>query len=519
MLSDIDTLRSELATLHDKLAGREALIESMRAEIIRLKRWRFGASSEALDPALTPELPLAGGEAVKPTPIEAANEATPPPPRLMSVDSPGEKRLARRPLRELPAHLPRIVRVHEPQSCRCPGCGDAMRRLGEDFSEQLDYVPGHFRVIRHVRPKYACKGCARIVQAAAPSRPIERALPTAALLAQVIGAKYADHCPLYRQEGIYRRARVELPRSMLGAWVGDSAHLLDPLVTSLERYVMRAKKLHADDTPVPVLAPGLGKTRTARLWAYVRDERPAAGPDPPAVIYRYSPDRKGEHPQAHLAKFKGTLQADGYSGFAALYKDGRIVEAGCWAHARRKYYDVYVIDRSALAFEAMRRIGELYTIERAVRGQKPDVRLAARRERSAPILADLHAWLHATLRTLSAKSPLASAIQYTLTRWSALNRFVDDGVVEIDNNAAERAIRALVLGRRNYLFAGADSGGETAARLYSLIGTCRLNGIDPHAYLRHVLERIASHPINRIEQLLPWRVELELATTANAAAA
>jgi transposase len=504
--SDIDLLQSELAALRDKLAGREALIESMRTEILRLKRWRFGASSEAIDPTLTPELPLTGGESAKPTPAGAAKDA--PPPRLMSVDTARERRAARRPLRELPAHLPRLVRVHGPQNCHCPGCGDAMRRLGEDASEQLDYVPGYFRVIRHVRPKYVCTACARIVQAAAPSRPIERALPTAALLAQVIGAKYADHCPLYRQEGIYRRARVELPRSMLGAWSGDAAHLLDPLVAALERYVMRAQKLHADDTPVPVLSPGLGRTRTARLWAYVRDERPAAGPDPPAVIYRYSPDRKGEHPQAHLGKFKGTLQADGYSGFAALYEDGGIVEAGCWAHARRKFYDVYVVDRSALAFEAMQRIGELYAIERAVRGQKSAARLAARRERSALILADLHAWLHATLRTLSAKSPLASAIQYTLTRWSALNRFVGDGAVEIDNNAAERAIRALVLGRRNYLFAGADRGGETAARLYSLIGTCRLNGIDPHAYLRHVLERIASHPINRIEELLPWRVEL-----------
>lgn len=506
MRSDIDTLRSELAALREKLAGREALIESMRTEIIRLKRWRYGASSESIDPALAPELPLAGGEAAKPATAGCAKDCAPP--RLMSVDLAREKRASRRPLRDLPAHLPRLVRVHEPEDCHCPGCGDAMRRLGEDASEQLDYVPGYFRVIRHVRPKYACTACARIVQAAAPSRPIERALPTAALLAQVIGAKYADHCPLYRQEGIYRRARVELPRSMLASWSGDAADLLDPLVASLERYVMSATKLHADDTPVPVLSPGLGKTRTARLWAYVRDERPAAGPDPPAVLYRYSPDRKGEHPQAHLAKFAGVLQADGYSGFAALYEDGSIAEAGCWAHARRKFYDVYIVDRSALAFEAMRRIGELYAIERQVRGKRPAARLAARRERSAPILADLQAWLNATLRTLSVKSPLASAIQYTLTRWSALSRFLGDGAVEIDNNAAERAIRALVLGRRNYLFAGADSGGETAARLYSLIGTCRLNDIDPHAYLRHVLERIASHPINRIEELLPWRVEL-----------
>jgi len=322
----------------------------------------------------------------------------------------------------------------------------------------------------------------------------------------------------YRQEGIYRRSGVELPRAMLATWVGESARLLDPLVGALERYVLEARKLHADDTPVPVLAPGKGRTQTGRLWAYVRDDRPAAGPDPPAVVYRYSPDRKGERPQSHLASFAGTLQADGYSGFASLYADGRVQEAACWAHARRKYYDVYAADRSPTAAEALRRIGRLYAIEREIRGQPSVVRSAARRTRSAPILDDLHAWLRETMTRLSAKASLAQAqaqaqaqaIQYTLTRWTALTRYVEDGAVEIDNNAAERAIRALVLGRRNYLFAGSDAGGETAARLYSLVGTCRLNGLDPHLYLRHVLERIATHPINRIETLLPWHVSPSL---------
>jgi hypothetical protein len=323
----------------------------------------------------------------------------------------------------------------------------------------------------------------------------------------VITAKYADHCPLYRQEGIYQRSGVELPRAMLASWVGEAADLLDPLVGSLERYVLSAEKLHADDTPVPVLAPGKGRTQTGRLWAYVRDDRPNSGPDPPAVVYRYSPDRKGERPQTHLRSFTGILQADAYSGFAPLYADGRIVEAACWAHARRKYYDVYVMDRSPTAHEALGRIGELYTIEREIRGQAPKDRLAARRSRSAPLLEALQGWLRATHATLSVKSPLAGAIQYTLARWTALARYVEDGRIEIDNNAAERAIRALVLGRRNYLFAGSDAGGETAARLYSLIGTCRLNDIDPHLYLRYVLERIAEHPINRIDELLPWRVE------------
>lgn len=261
---------------------------------------------------------------------------------------------------------------------------------------------------------------------------------------------------------------------------------------------------------MPVLAPGKGRTQTGRLWAYVRDDRPASGPDPPAVVYRYSPDRKGERPQSHLQDFSGILQADGYSGFNALYADGRIVEAACWAHARRKYYDVYAMDRSPIAGEALARIGELYAIEREIRGQLPQYRAIVRAERAASKLTELRAWLTANLQSLSIKSPLAGAIQYTLTRWAALTRYVENGSIEIDNNAAERAIRALVLGRRNYLFAGSDAGGETAARLYSLIGTCRLNRIDPHAYLHYVLEHIAEHTINRIDELLPWQVAYRL---------
>ncbi len=506
MAHDVATLQSRIEELEQRLERKDVHIEALKAEVIRLRRWRFGRSAETLDPNVAPQLPLAGVEAPTAAAIDTTIDA-PMIPRLVSVDAPHPSRLARRPVRALPPELPRVIRVHAPASCACPDCGGVLRQLGEDTSEQLDYVPGYFQVIRHVRPKLACRACARIVQAAAPSRPVERGLPTAALLAQVIGAKYADHCPLYRQEGIYRRSSgVEPPRAMLASWVGEAAQLLDPLVGALERYVLGAAKLHADDTPVPVLAPGKGRTQTGRLWAYVRDDRPAAGPDPPAVVYRYSPDRKAERPQSHLASFSGILQADGYSGFASLYTGGRVREAACWAHARRKYYDVYAADRSPTAAEALRRIGLLYAIEREIRGQPPAARSAVRRTRSAPILDELRTWLRETSATLSTKSPLAQAIQYTRTRWTALTRYVEDGTIEIDNNAAERAIRALVLGRRNYLFAGSDAGGETAARLYSLIGTCRLNGLDPHLYLRHVLERIATHPINRIETLLPWHV-------------
>jgi transposase len=504
---DYAKLPNDPEELKQLLLKHAGWVDALREEVLRLRRWRFGRSSEVIDVGVAPELPLAGGVAPPTSPLSQVPPDAPRPPKLTAVDAPRDKSRTRRPSRALPAELPRVIREHVPSNCSCPDCGRRLSRLGEDASEQLDYVPGYFQVIRHVRPKLACRACARIVQAAAPARPIERALPTPGLLAQVIGAKYADHCPLYRQEGIYRRSGVELPRAMLASWIGETADLLEPLVGSVERYVLSADKLHADDTPVPVLAPGRGRTRTGRLWAYVRDDRRSSGPDPPAVVYRYSPDRKAERPHAHLRSFTGILQADAYSGFAPLYADGRIVEAACWAHARRKYYDVYVMDRSPTAHEALERIGELYAIEREIRGQAPEDRLAVRRARSAPLLYALRSWLRDTHATLSVKSPLAGAIQYTLARWAALTRYTDDGRIEIDNNAAERAIRALVLGRRNYLFAGSDAGGETAARLYTLIGTCRLNDIDPHLYLRYVLERIAEHPINRIDELLPWRVE------------
>ena len=506
---DASTLQATITELKAQLGQRDARIYALTAEVLRLRRWRFGRSSESIDPTIAPELPLSGGQQsdVSVVATTSAADKTERLPRLASVDTPAA---TRRPARTLPAELPRVTHRHTPATCDCPQCGGHMRTLGEDVSEQLDYVPGYFQVIRHVRPRLACIACTRIVQAAAPSRPIERGLPTAGLLAQVISAKYADHCPLYRQSGIYRRSGLELPRTLLASWIRETAQLLDPLVQSLERYVMGASKLHADDTPVPVLEPGKGRTRTARLWAYVRDDRPAAGPDPPAVLYRYSPDRRGEHPQSHLRAFTGTLQADGYGGFAALYRDGRVHEAACWAHARRKFFDVYAADRSPTAAEALRRIGTLYDIERKIRGRTPAERAAHRQAHAVPVVSELYAWMNQLLRTVSVKSPLGAALQYSLARWQALGRYLTDGRIEIDNNAAERAIRALVLGRRNYLFAGSDGGGENAARLYSLIGTCRLNNIDPYHYLRTVLERIAEHPINRIEHLLPWRLDLEV---------
>jgi len=319
-------------------------------------------------------------------------------------------------------------------------------------------------------------------------------------------SKYGDHLPLYRQQEIYERQGVELDRSTLADWVGQTSALLEPLVEVLRRHVMSAEKLHADDTPVPVLAPGLGKTKLGRLWTYVRDDRPAGDPTPPAVWFAYSPDRKGEHPQAHLRSFTGTLQADAYGGFNALYESGRIQEAACWAHARRKFYDLHVGHNSPVAAEALRRIAELYAVEADIRGRQPEERRRVRDERSRPLLSSLKQWLEETLMKLSKKSETAQAVRYALGRWDALLRYVDDGLLEMDNNAAERALRAVALSRKNFLFAGSDRGGERAAVIYSLIGTAKLNGLDPETYLREVLSQIADHPINHIEQLLPWNL-------------
>jgi transposase len=498
-------LPDDVETLQRLLLGRDETIAKLLAEIARLKRWRFGRSAERMDAALVQlqlsldDLQLAAG----PQPLDQETlpheDSTHTPPGNSATRS-------RRVPRAFPAHLPRETIVHAPLSCTCPDCGAVMRKLGEDISELLDFIPGYFKVIRHVRPKLSCVHCSRVIQLPAPSRPIERGMPAPGLLAQVIVAKYADHCPLYRQQGIYRRSGVDLDRATLADWVAGASRLFEPLVVALGRYVLAGEKVHADDTPVPVLDPGRGKTKTGRVWTYVRDDRPAGSRDPPAVWYRYSPDRKAQHPSAHLRDFCGILQADAYSGFAALYQSGRILEASCWAHARRHFYELYVANRSPIAAEAIQRIGALYTIEREIRGHLPAERAAVRQEHAGPLLEQLHAWLSASLRTVSAKSQLAAAIHYALVRWAELTRYRDDGRIEIDNNSAERSIRPIVLGRRNYLFAGSDAGGERAANIYSLINSAMLNAMDPYWYLRHVLERIAEHSINRIAELLPWNV-------------
>ena len=498
-------LPDDIAALKHIVASRDETIAQLLAEISRLKRWQYGRSSERMT-ELMDQLQLALGELPVPETTLAATAKAPDANATADPSATTNVVPLRRKSRHFPTHLPRETVVHAPTDCGCMECGQQMRALGEDVSEVLDYVPGYFKVLRHVRPKLSCPRCASVVQEPAPSRPIARGMAGAGLLAQVVVAKYADHTPLYRQAGIYRRAGIELDRATLASWVREAAALLQPLSDALGRYVRDADKIHTDDTPVPVLEPGRGKTRTARLWTYVRDDRPAGSRAPPAVWYRYSPDRKGERPREHLAGYTGILQADAFSGYDALYRDGKVIEAGCWAHARRKFYDLYKLDSSPIAEEALRHIGALYVVEREVRGETPDVRLSARQLRSAPLLAELKAWFEHTLSQVSTKSGLAKAIRYSLGHWHALTRYCEDGRIEVDNNMAERAIRPLVLGRRNYLFAGSDGGGQSAAVIYSIIGTARLNGIEPFAYLRTVFERIADHPINRIDELLPWRL-------------
>lgn len=507
----VEHLQQQLAVKQQESVNLSLLIEKLKLQIARFKRKQFGQSSERYPGELMQlELlveDLEANQAQRRAP-EFDQELSNPN-SSSQITSPTKDQ----PRRTLPAHLPRQRIEHSP-SCTCSTCGASMVKIGEDVSDVLEYVPASFKVIRHVRPKLACQTCQTIVQSPAPSRPIDRGLPGPGLLAHVLVSKYGDHLPLYRQSEMYAREGVELERSTLADWVGASAKLLTPLIETLQDYVLSAEILHADDTPVPVLQPGKGKTKTGRLWTYVRDGRSAGSTDPPAVWFTYSPDRRGDHPVSHLQNFSGVLQADGYAGFEPLYeperKPGKILEAACWAHVRRKFYDIHVANKSPIAAEALTRIRQLYEIENGIRGQLPEHRKAQRQQQSAPLLKDLHDWLSATLLTVSKKSELAKAIGYALTRWTALTRYGDNGAIEIDNNGAERSLRAIAIGRKNWMFAGSDAGGERAAAIYSLIGTAKLIGLNPETYLTYVLKHIAEHPIKRVKELLPWHLAEQL---------
>src|SRR6266481_6689360 len=440
----------QLLSKDEQLLSRDNEIEHLKLLIARLRRIQFGRKSEKLDREIE-QLELRLDE------LEATQAEKVPPSQTPTVVAPTAN-VAKPARQPLPEHLPCETRKYPPKQTACPDCGGELKHLGEDVSEILEIEPIRFKVIRQVRPKLACACCDRIVQAEAPSRPIARGVAGPGLLAHVLVSKFGDHLPLYRQSEIYARQGVELDRSTLADWVCGTSQLFEPLVEALRRHVMAAQKLHADDTPVPVLAPGNGKTKTGRLWTYVRDDRPAGDQTPPAVWFAYSPDRKGEHPQTHLSKFLGTLQADGYAGFEQIYEGGRIQEAACWAHVRRKFYDLHEAHKSAVAKEALERIAALYVIEEEIRGRSAEERREIRNARSRPLLESLKKWFEETLGKLSMKSDTTKAIRYALGCWDALMRFCDDGHLEVDNNAAERSLRTVVLGRKNYLFCGSDTG-------------------------------------------------------------
>jgi transposase len=487
--NDPAILKGLVASLASELKFRDLLIEKLKHQLAGQRRHRFGSRSESLDQL---ELTLEEEE------IALAAEA---PVRQDTAAAPDKKRQPKR--RPLPDHLPRNETVLSAGDA-CADCGGRLKRLGEDVTEELEYVPGRFVVNRIVRPRMACTCCETFHQAELPSRPIERGRPGPGLLAHVLVSKYGDHSPLYRQSQIFKREGIELDRSTLADWIGKSTALLEPLADAISRHVLRGQAIFADDTPVKLLAPGSGKTRTARLWAYVRDERPWVGEAHPASWYQFSPDRKGIRPRDHLANYTGFMHADGYAGFNDLYRTGKVTEVACMAHIRRKFVDVHKSQGSAIAEEAIQRIAALYGIEKEVRGRPPDERVKIRQRKSKPIFDDLEAWLHAQLTRISGKSPLAGAIRYALTQMKKLRPWLDHGFLELDNNTAERSMRPIALGRKNYLFMGSEGGGKAAAIAYTLVETAKLNGVNPQAWLTDVLGRIADHKITKLDELLPW---------------
>jgi transposase len=486
------------ALLLAERAAHAAQTERLQQIIKELQRHRFGRRAESL-PLDQLELALEEvqqGEAEE----EAAAEAS----DLERRKAKAAKRRANR--GSLPAHLPRIEQIIDVEEKTCPCCAGALHRIGEDIAERLDVIPAQFRVLVVRRPKYACRTCQEVVvQAPAPPRLIEGGLPTEALVAHVVVSKYADHLPLYRQAQIYSRQGIDLDRSTLADWTGRAAFLLRPLQERLLEKLKTSTKLFADETTAPVLDPGRGRTKTGQFWAYARDDRPWGGADPPGVVFIYAPDRTSERPIEHLNGFAGVLQVDGYGGYRKIGRSNAVALAFCWSHVRRGFYELAAAGSAPIASEALERIGTLYAIEADIRGRPAEERRAERQDRSRPIVQALEPWLRSKLDLVSKKSKLAEAIRYALSRWDGLTRFLDDGRIEIDSNVVERAIRPLALGRKNHLFAGSDSGAEHWAVLASLIATCKLNGVDPQAYIGDVTSRIVGgHPNSRLDELLPW---------------
>ena len=513
--SESATAKVEIVKRDAELAARLIEIDHLNAMLAKLRRGKYGSSSEKLDAEIRQlelwvddaEISLAAAEAKAASGAEA--QQTPAkPPRKPAVRKP------------LPEHLPREIIVLEPIiTCRCgdPSCRTKIR---EDVTEVLEKIPGTLKVIRYVRPIYACRACEQIMQAPAPDLPILKGRPGPGLISYIAIAKYCDGLPLYRLSKMFEREGVEINRMVMVDWMGHLAWWIDPIAEMIARHVMASPVIHADDTPIKVLSPGRGSTITGRFWNYVVDERPWGGTRAPAANFRYSPDRKGVQPQEHLAAFSGFMHSDAYAGYAELYAPrdgtaGKIIHVACMAHARRYFFDVHEQTKSRVAAEALRRIGQLYEIEAAINGKTAAERLAVRQARAVPLLNELKTWLEGERQRLSKKSTLAKAIQYSLGRWDALVRYTSDGRLAIDNNPAERALRTIAVTRKNYLFLGSDEGGRRAAHIYTIIESAKLNRLNPHAYLAGIIDKMAKGwPRSRLAELLPWNWTATLAADA-----
>jgi transposase len=509
----IAALQAQNAQMSATLRAHDLLVQALRVRIAKLQKQKFGPSSEKIEREIEQlelaleDLQVALAEAeYTPLADEDAMDTED------QVPATAEPRQRRRP--KVSKDTPRERRELDPGDS-CPDCGGELRVVGEDVSELIDMIAAQLKVIEIARVKKSCRRCERMVQEPAPSRPIPRSMAGPNLLAYVLTSKFDDHVPLYRQNEIFARMGADIPDTTLVDWCGGAMKTLAPLIEKIEAEIMASDLLHADDTPIRVLDRsrkdrGLGKgVKQGRIWAYVRDQRPWAGQDPPGAVYYFSPDRKGEHPRKHLAGSGGILQADAYTGFKELYErraDGtaQFREAACWAHLRRDFHDVWISTRSEIAKEALDRIGKLYDIERQIAGQSAELRRAVRQEKSKPRVDAFHAWAERQLTRIPGKSDLARAFRYGLSRWPSFTLFLEDGRVAIDNNPAERGMRPIGVGRRNWLFAGSDTGGETLARAMTIIETAKMNGLDPQAYLADVFDRIHDHKINRLTELLPW---------------
>jgi transposase len=510
-----DALPADLAAAHAMiLAQREHLtlaksevtvgrleIERLKLMLAKARREQFGQSSER-GKLLVEQLELAI-EDLEETQAEQETKA-----EIAAPVAAKQKRAQnpRPPRRPLPDNLP-IERIIEPAPCACGKCGsERLHKLGEVVSKTLECEPRRWKIIEHVREKFSCRDCEAITEAPAPSHPIPRGFAGPSLLAMVLVNKFLLHQPLNRQSKTYAREGVEIDVSTLADRVGACVVALDPIVQAIRTHVMSAERIHADDTTVPVLAKL--KAVVGRIWTYVRDDRPFGSTDPPAALFYYSRNRAGEHPQSHLAGYVGLMQADAFNGYNDLYRGNRkpapILEAACWSHGRRKFFDLAKSREAPIASEAVRRIDVLFEIERTINGRAPEQRLAVRHEKSRPLVADLEIWMRQQRALLSSNNDTAKAINYLLNRWAAFTRFLDDGRVCLSNNAAERALRGVAIGRRNWTFAGSDAGGHRAAAIYTLIETCKMNDVDPQAWLADILARLPDHPANKVADLLPW---------------